>query len=310
MADAARRWFRRLLIWPLALVLLIALYYAIGGHFAHSIDDDPRFAADVVTPDGGSATVAVVAALMTREVDTNGWVANDPMIFPSHFLDDMANYQRALIGASRRMLADVATWIEDGVEPPSLEEARAELAMPGDRWAFDLSTSWRPQPTTEQAYRASVAALERFNAEISSGSVTLAYAPMSFAATLNRFASELDDAVATAHAHVDAHGGKWLNTSADDLFMRTKGLLYAQHALLEGLAHDFQTTVSAPNAAGAVSDAQAALEAGLELGPWLVLNGDADGQFRPSHLSAQAAFAQRAAEALRLLARTIDGGTT
>ncbi|MFP4126963.1 MAG: DUF2333 domain-containing protein, partial [Alphaproteobacteria bacterium] len=96
---AVGRGLKRLVQIALALVVLVALYYAVGSHLVHRIDADPAFAEDIAVPEGGSTLVATMAALIRREVDQHGWVANDPVIFPSALLDDMAAYQQALVNA-------------------------------------------------------------------------------------------------------------------------------------------------------------------------------------------------------------------
>lgn len=300
-APAAKRPRRlgRLLRWPLGLVVAVALYYAVGGHFAQTLDDDPAFAAAVQAPDGGSSTVAVMAALVAREVDTHGWVANDPVIMPGHLLDDMASYQRALVTAVRAMLDDVLAMSGDG-SSPLLTGARDALAVADDRWTFDFAQSWRPQKTTEQSYREAVDLLARFNAERSADGTGLPLTGAQVAATLERFADALGAAADANLAHVRGRGGHWLDGDVDDLFMATKGLLYAQHALLSGLERDAGDVLTSRR--DRLRQARGALETGMALGPWLVMNGPADGQFRPSHLTAQAAHVERARAALDALA--------
>lgn len=299
------RGLKRVVQLVVVLAVLVGLYYAVGGHLVHAIDADPAFAEDVAGPDGGSTLVATMAALVRREVDQHGWVANDPAVFPSHFLDDMARYQEALLASTRAMAERLA---ERADAPAGLTAAAEALAAPGDRWTFDVPRSFSPQKTSESHYRDAADALTRFNAELAAGEVVLALDAAAAAALVTDFADTVEAAAAAGLAQVDARGGHWLDTTTDDRFQTTRGLLYARLLFLRALAAD------APEAFDAAADARDAALARLEraaaLGPWYVMNGPADGQWRPSHLAAQAAYASEAGAALRALARDLEDAAT
>jgi hypothetical protein len=289
----------------IAVAVLVALYYAVGGHLVHTIDADPAFTDEVAVPEGGSALVATMAALIRREVDQHGWVANDPPIFPSALLDDMAAYQKALVGSTRAVLAE----LEAG-EPvaPELAAARAALDVPPDRWTFDLARGLRPQTATETAYREAADALTRFNAEVVAGDAALANDRSSVAELVAAFAATVDAAAGANLEHVDARGGRWLDTAVDDRFQETRALLYARLLFLRALAGDHADLLA--DHAAALDAALTRLARAAGLAPWYVVNGPADGQWRPSHLAAQAAYTLEAATALRALARDLTTGDT
>jgi len=292
---AVGRGLRRLVQVVLAVVVLVGLYYAGGAVLVHEINTDPGYADDISPPDGGSTLVATMAALVRREVDTHGWVANDPAIFPSHLLDDMANFQRALAASTEAMVATLEERLA-GDAAPSLAAAAEDLAAPTDLWTFDFARSWRPQKTTEQFYRDAADALTRFNAELAAGDVALSMKAASAAAIVADFAATLQAAAEAGIAYVDRRGGHWLDTGTDDRFQTTRGLIYARFLFLRALATDHPTLFEP--AADARDRALARLERAMALGPWYVLNGPADGQWRPSHLAAQAAYTLQAARAL------------
>lgn len=302
---AVGRGIKRLVQMGVALVVLVALYYAVGGHLVHTIDADPAFAEDIAAPEGGSTLVATMAALIRREVDQHGWVANDPVVFPSALLDDMAAYQQALVNASRGVLDSL-----DAGEPvpADLAAARAALAVPPDRWTFDLASGFRPQTATETSYRDAADALTRFNAALAAGTATLASDPAHVRAQVAALAATVDAAAAANLAHVDARGGHWLDTAADDRFQETRAVVYARLLFLRALAADHGDLFADHD--DALDDALARLARAAELAPWYVVNGPADGQWRPSHLAAQAAYALEAASAVRALAEGLAAGDT
>jgi hypothetical protein len=287
------------------LAVLGALYYAVGGHLVHTVDADPAFAEDVAVPEGGSELIATMAALIRREVDRHGWVANDPLIFPSGLLDDMAAYQTALVGSTRGVLDGLAA---GAPVPAELAAAREALAVPPDRWTFDLAGDFRPQLTTEQAYRDAADALTRFNAELAAGTFSLASDGANVARTMAAFAATVAAAAAANLDHVDARGGHWLDTMADDRFQETRAVLYTRLLFVRALAADHGELFA--ERGDGLAAALAQLERAAGLGPWYVVNGPADGQWRPSHLSAQAAYALEAGATLRGLAADLAAGDT
>jgi hypothetical protein len=299
------RGIKRLVQVVVALVVLVALYYAVGGHLVHRIDADPAFAEDIAVPEGGSTLVATTAALIRREVDRHGWVANDPVIFPSALLDDMAAYQVALVDATRGVLDGLAA---GEPVPAELAAAREALAMPPDRWTFDLAGGFRPQTPTESAYREAADGLTRFNAELAAGTYALELDAAAVGAAIRAFADGIDAAAAANLAHVDARGGHWLDTTADDRFQETRAVLYTRWLFMRALAADHPDLVAARD--DALEAALTRLERAAGLGPWYVLNGPADGQWRPSHLAAQAAYALEAAAAVRALGEDVVAGDT
>src|SRR3546814_11992853 len=73
--------------WPLlaviAVVLVFGLYYPVGMLLAHKIDDNLDYQIPATdTAKSGSRAVAMAAALIDREVNHTGWVANDPFFLP------------------------------------------------------------------------------------------------------------------------------------------------------------------------------------------------------------------------------------
>jgi hypothetical protein len=305
--SAVGRGIKRLVQIVVALVVVVALYYAVGGHLVHRIDAEPSFAEDVAPPEGGSTLVTTMAELVRREVDTHGWVANDPIVFPSALLDDMASYQRGLVAATRAMtdrLADRAT----GEAASELQAARDGLAFPPDRWTFDFTSSFAPQKATEQAYREAADALARFNAALAVGDADLGDDASVVRDLVAEFAATLEAVAAAGLDYVDARGGHWLDTGADERFQETRAALYTRFLFLRALAADHRDLFA--DGGGALDRALVRLERALGLGPWYVVNGPADGQLRPSHLAAQAGYALESAIALRALAQGLVGGDT
>ena len=301
--SSVRRWLKRLVTIPALLLLAVVAYFGIGAVIVHQIDDDPTFAADVPTPDGGLRTLAAMAALLEREIDRNAWVANDPAFLPGSLLPSMAAYQIAIRDGIERMAQDLQAGRSnaDLDADPDLETALGSLAMPGDIWAFDLAVSWRPQRTSEAFYRDAVAALRRFNARVAAGNAAAGLEPLTVRAILARADEEFNLAAETALAHVERRGGHWLDRESGPLFARAKGDLDAQFVLLRALGED---VAAVGNAAG-WGEFLASLERAATLQPAWVMNGRADSLLRPAHLAVQAGLILRAQRDLALVRRAL-----
>ncbi|TVQ33011.1 MAG: hypothetical protein EA356_12705 [Geminicoccaceae bacterium] len=294
---------RRLITVPLTLAVVVLAYFGIGAVVVHQIDDDPAFAVDVATPEGGLRTVAAMAALLEREIDRTGWVANDPAFQPGAWLVAMPAYQIAIRDAIDRLAADFAAGrTADGLEAsPELEAARLSLAMPGDVWAFDFTKTWRPQRTSEAFYRDAVGALRRFNARVAIGEEGSGLGPLTVASVLQRVDDELNLMAEAALAHVAARGGHWLDEVGTPSFFTAKGTLYAHFVLLRALGED----VEGLGRAAGWGRFLTSLEAAATLHPAWVMNGHAEGTLRPAHLATQAALVLRAQRDLDQVRRAL-----
>src|SRR5689334_2466766 len=61
------------------LASVLVLYYALGVLLMHKIDDNPNFTVDSENVlEGEPASMALASAILNREINHYGWVANDP----------------------------------------------------------------------------------------------------------------------------------------------------------------------------------------------------------------------------------------
>ncbi len=292
----------RLLALPAGLLVLLFLYYAVGMVVVHEIDDDPEFAAGVEVPAGGSAAVAVAAALIEREVDRNRWVGNDPLFLPGSLLDNMPAYQSGIVYALSRFaveLTDELARVRGSSQiDPDADAAAGRLKYPGDVWIFEWSTT-PVQPSSESQYRKAMEALRRYNERLAAGEAVFDRRADNLLATLDRIASDLGSASALLAERVDIGSRSWLDLEADDVFYATKGRLYAYYLLLQGLGRDFADVIAERNLGKVWEQMLVTLRDASLLMPWVVANGAMDGQFLPNHLAAQGFLLLRGRTQLR-----------
>src|SRR6056297_2281899 len=120
-----------------AIALAGVLHWGVLGPLSHRIDDNADFTPPAA-PEGGSAAVAMAAALIHREVNDHNWTPNDPWFAPNALFDNMPNYQHGMIRAIGRfsfeMLDQIARSRGSSSNDPDLERASGYLQFPADIW--------------------------------------------------------------------------------------------------------------------------------------------------------------------------------
>jgi hypothetical protein len=295
----------RLLRWTVGiLVMLLILYYPVGMLWWHTINDDLSFdvSADSLQS-GQSRAVAVAAALIDREVNKSGWVANNPFFTPSAMLDNMPAYQQGIISALARFSFELADQIGrtrgSSEIDADLKNASGLLQYSGTVWVWDPSVSLAPTATSEEQYEKARKALENYNRRLADGKAVFERRGDNLLATMERIALDLGSSSAVLERHVADHSSDFLDFQADDLFYNVKGQTYAYYVVLRALGGDFENVLRERELAGVYAQMLNSLHEAAALDPWVVTNGAPDGLFPNSHLAAQGFYLLRARTQLR-----------
>lgn len=278
------RWVRALLVLVVAAVLGMAVAMGIRS----KIDDDLAFAPASV-PNGGSQMVAMVAALMAREVDRNGWTPNDPFFLPGHWIDNMPNFQRGILDACARIATEMAEYLGrargSSEIDPDLSQASSMFRSPPDIWIFNWRVSMLPTSSAEANYREGIKALGRYNDKLAAGRGTFDRRADNMISALERIASDLGNTAAILSERIDSHSGDWWDFHADDTFYRAKGKVYAYAMILQALGRDFEQVLQTRDVGQVYGQMLTALRTGARVDPLIVLNGAPDSVSRPNHLA-------------------------
>ncbi|MBL8660739.1 MAG: DUF2333 family protein [Rhodospirillales bacterium] len=301
-----RRWLPRLMI---AVVVLLLVYYLGGAWWVHKIDDDPTFTPPQTTA-GGSYSVDMAAALIDREVNVNGWPANDPFFMPGAILDNMPNYQTGMIYALSRFAIELSDQLgrsrgSSSIDP-DLDRAAGLLKYPGNIWIFDLSRSWAPTASSESQYREARRALLEFNKRLAAQQATFDIRADNLIATLDRFNSDLGAMSGTIDDHLNNNSGGLINFQVDDIFYQTKGRLYGYYMIIKALGVDFQSVIKERNLESVWNQMLSGAEQAATQQPWVVLNGGPSSQFIPSHLATQGFLLLRLRTQLREISNVLQ----
>ena len=301
-APRRRRWLRPARIVFAAVVVLLLLYYPVGMIWISKVDDNPNFDTGPVD-DGASYAVATAAALIDREVDRNGWPANDPFFYPGAALDNMPNYQTGIIAALSRFAVDMTDQIGrtrgSSQADPDLDKAAGLLKYSPRVWIFDPSTSWAPTASSESQYRAARRALLAYNEKLAANQAVFERRADNLLSTLDRFAADLGSASAILDQQIRDHSGDFVDFHADDVFYNAKGKLYAYAMLFRALGKDFSKVIADKDLKSAWDQTTASLMEGATLKPLVVINGRPDGLFLPNHLAVEGFYLLRARTQLR-----------
>ena len=286
----------------LAVLVLLALYYPIGMLMVHKVDDSLDFRPPA-RQTGESASVAMVAALIHREVETHGWVMNSPFFMPPAALDNMPSYQQGMFAAFARFTIELRDQVGrtrgSSAVDPDLEEAAGKLAYPGDIWIFDLDTSMLPTLPSDTQYMKARAALLDYNRRVALGEAAFVPRADNLLATLDRIALDIGASSAALDSHITEHASGFLDFQADDLFYNVKGQAYGYYMILLMMREDFADVIQGRELSVAYEQMLDSFRQLVMLDPLVVTNNEPGDMFPPNHLTDQGFYLLRARTQLR-----------
>lgn len=295
---------RNLGFWIVAVLCGAVFFYYIvlGLALYQRVDDNPDFAAQSYT-DNGSAAIDIAAALITREVDTHEWVANNPWFTPSAWLTRTPAFQQGIVYALSRfsvsMTDQLARQRGSSAIDPDLEQASGMLKYPGDVWVFNFKTSILPTATSEQQYRSARKALLKYNERLAKGQATYERRADNLQAAVDSIAADLGSQSALISESIEKNGGNILEFESNKVFFSAKGRLYAYYLLMRAWGKDFAPVIKERGLESVWANAVVSLKDAASLHPLMIMNGKGDSQFMPCHLCGQGFWLLRARTQLR-----------
>jgi Uncharacterized protein conserved in bacteria (DUF2333) len=282
-----RRWRRKAV---LVLLPVLLLYYMVGAVVLTRVDDNLSFLPGTRDlPANGSRAVAVMSALMDREVSKHGWKPDNPWFYPTQMMDNMPNYQIGILKTVRQTALElkdhVARLRGAGGTDKDLEEAYQSLNFPPDKWFINTSAPF-VSSSSGNNYDRAVASLRKYNARVASGQALYERRSDTLSATLDRIALSLGNASNSLDQQAEAGQKKWIDLKADDVFYDTRGQAYAASLVLAALRNDYSDLVAARQLNKLWDDMQQDLRELVMIDPLIVTNGKAGGLV-PNDLQAQ-----------------------
>ncbi|WP_417831099.1 DUF2333 family protein [Terasakiella sp.] len=297
------------LVFRLLAVLFVfaLLYYPVGMMIVHKVDD--QIPLDVDVQPGQSHSVAIAARLIQRETDVHPWVANDPWFLPGAALDNMPNFQQGIVYALSRFAIEMSDQIgrtRGSSEVDSdLDKAAGLLKYAGDVWVWDFSVSLAPTAPSDSQYRAARRSLISYNDRLARGEATFDTRADNLQTTLERIAADLGSGSAVIDTYILENSGSIIDFHADDIYYRNKGRLYAYYLLLDAMRTDFKDVIGEKDVTKAWDQMLQSLKIAASAQPLVVINGDPDSFWRPSHLTSQGFYLLRARTQLKEVANIL-----
>lgn len=288
----------------MALLAVVFLYYPIGMVAMSRIDDDPSFTAPAKFDiNGGSHSVAMVEALIDREVRQHHWVPNDPFFYPSSMLIRMPAFQRGIVASLSRFAVELSDQLGrsrgSSQIDPDLEKAVGLLKYSPNVWVFDFSTSILPTTPSQDQYLAAGVLLRKYNERLAKGQATFERRSDNLMEALERISTDMGSSSAVLDAHIHGYAHRFFDADAANQFYFIKGRMYADYLLLRELKRDFPDIVKEKDLGKAWDDMLESLSQGAELGHFFVINADPADALLPNHLAVQGFYLLRARTQLR-----------
>jgi hypothetical protein len=287
VAKPRRRWWWRSIF---ALLPLLLLYYMVGAVVLTRVDDNLAFVPGPKDlPANGSRTVAMMSALMDREVNGHGWTPDNPWFYPTQLMDNMPNFQTGILKTVRQSALElkdhVARLRGAGGTDQDLEDAFQSLSFAPDKWFLNTSAPF-VSSSSGNNYDRAVKSLRKYNARLASGQALYEKRSDTLGATLDRLALSLGNASNALDQQADLGQKQWIDFKADDVFYDTRGQAYAAALILSSLRTDYSDLIAARQLNKLWDDMQQDLKELVQVDPLVVTNGKSGGLI-PNDLLAQ-----------------------
>lgn len=265
-----------------------------------------------------SAVVDVTAGLIDDNVNQNAWISSMLLyklgffgIDWDHtpFLDNKASFQRGVNEAVRRTTVELVDTLVrmrgTSAINNNLQSARSKMQYDEGNWYFGLSPFGFLQATPSQ-YRAAIADLKKFNAELESCSAAFDTRADNLLVFVDRVANSIGGTSAILKERAEQHANGWFDTRADDRFWFAYGQLYGYYAILSAVRADFDQVLSERNLKPIWNETLKQFQSALNVQPAIISNGREDGWIMPNHLSTMGFYILRVRSNLVEIRSVID----
>jgi len=293
--------------------------------------EDLRPAGEQVAPEGGvdttrtcgrSRIVDVTSDLIDFNVNRNLWMSSNPLykagLFwmlewdQTWFLDNKANFQRGVHQAASRTaieLADALGRVRGTSEiDPDLKVAKGNVQFDQFTWYFNVfdQQPFGPTTPTPNYFRNAFRALERYNDRLSSCKATFDARADNLLQFLDRVAKDIGSASAVIKERAEGYNSGWFDTRADDIFMYSKGQLYAYYGIMKATRADFAGVIKTRGVSDIWDLMEEHLYRAITLEPFIISNGREDGWMMPTHLTTLGFYILRARSNLVEIRSVLD----
>ncbi len=287
------------------LVVVIPLWYLVGGLVYQRINDDVDFRADeAAVQEGQSRAVATAAAIVAREIER--WSPNEQFWSPAITIDNMPNFQLGMVEAVSRFAIEMVDQLGrqrgSSASDPDLEKAAGFLRYDGRTWVMD---GWRVTASAERQYGLAVKSFDRYNRRLAAGDAVYDRRADNLIALLERIAADMGASSAALDTRTLESDAGYFDFGADVTYYNVKGKMYAYYLILREISLDFQEVIADKQLESIYQRMLSNMRRAAQMHPLMVSNGAQDGFVMPSHLSALGFYLLRARVQLREVTDTL-----
>lgn len=266
---------------------------------------------------GRSAIVDTTAYLIDFNVEQNAWVPGmigykiGPLglgLINSNWnwdatpwFDNKASFQRGVHRAIDRVSIELVDNLgrQRGTSERNelLAQARGNIQILEGNWYLGQQESgllpiWFKQ-TSWASYADARNQLLRYNDDLADCNAVFDARADNLKVFLDRIAKDVGSVSAVLKSRAEANDNGWFDTRADNLFMETKGMLYAYYGIMKAARHDFSDVIKTKELGEVWTRIELQLRSAIELNPPIIANGAEDALFMPSHLTTQGFYVLR-----------------
>ncbi len=296
-----------------------------------NLSDQMRSAGEQVAVEGGDTStrtcgrsniVDVTAYLIDFNVNQNKWISSNPLykagLFwmmewdQTWFFDNKAAFQRGIHQAASRTaieLSDQLGRVRGTSEiDADLKVAKGNIQFDQFTWYFNIfdRQPFGPTVRTQTYFRRSLDALNAYNKRLNDCQATFDARADNLLAFLDRIAKDIGSSSAAIKERSEKYNSGWFDTRADDIFMYSKGQLYAYYGILQAARADFPEVVKIRALADIWDRLDDHLRRAIELDPLIISNGTEDGWLMPTHLTTLGFYILRARSNLVEIRSVLD----
>lgn len=305
--------------------------YDIDYPSKYNFTEKLRPAGDQVAPEAGTEStktcgrsyiVDVTADLLDFNVNQNLWISSNPLykagLFwllewdQTWFLDNKANFQRGVHEATKRTaieLADVLGRVRGtSAIDPSLDVAKGNVQFDQFTWYFNVfdNQPFGPTTPTPSYFRNARDELIKYNKKLITCEAVFDARADNLLQFLDRIAKDIGSKSAKIKERAEGYNSGWFDTRADDIFMQSKGQLYAYYGILKAARVDFADVIKRRNIKDIWDLMEDHLYRAISLDPFIVSNGQEDGWLMPTHLTTIGFYILRARSNLVEIRSVLD----
>ncbi len=260
----------------LFLFIIIILYYGLGAYISSNINKQLNKDLYSNTSNERFSTTGLIYSLKSQ-IDDAPWTPSLPLIFPASILDNVPSFQLGVKDGVKHYVKNMSALYLDS----SLKDAGKLLEYSPNIWLFSQDKDDKLLPGSAKQYRKSLGFISDFSKK-QNQQYPLSVDDLIY--QINSINKLLENNINKINKHTQEYNSNIFDTSADNIYYYTQGVLFTTHYFLSGLGKDYQDLIVETNAYETYTTALMLLKNAINLEPLIVKNAPLDSTYSANHL--------------------------